>query len=409
MIRSRLRRPTSKSSTAVLWPRMARPVEKLALEVVLPTPPLPDVTTIILATNNPFQISLELCSLRAVHGSDRIDRVYIDSVSSQTYLRRSARHFHRETILERAVHAGDRHQFRLHGQRKDARLGIARGAGQRAAIQRGIHMDAAVGVSLGGASSRVLPLSRLKPCARMASCISAGALRTATAFKRYFFSRATREAQSTGMPPGGKSATSSTARSSSKKSATPPVMSRKAASSACVSALCTMAETATTVEILISIGFCDGLLDINIYQSETAAGQMFRTATMGAVNFLHSTAKKSASGAWRVLFRRATPTSCQKTRAAPRKTAAPPQEQLRMRPDGAELDQAARIWRAAATILRNAASVSVQPRVFKPQSGFTHKLAGGTTALAFCSKRTMSTVEGARGEWMSYTPGPISF
>jgi hypothetical protein len=35
---------------------MARPVEKLALEVVFPTPPLPDVTTIILATKNPFQI-----------------------------------------------------------------------------------------------------------------------------------------------------------------------------------------------------------------------------------------------------------------------------------------------------------------------------------------------------------------
>jgi hypothetical protein len=35
--------------TAVLNPRIARPVEKLALEVVLPTPPLPDVTTIILA------------------------------------------------------------------------------------------------------------------------------------------------------------------------------------------------------------------------------------------------------------------------------------------------------------------------------------------------------------------------
>jgi hypothetical protein len=35
--------------TAVLKPRSARPVAKLALEVVLPTPPLPDVTTIILA------------------------------------------------------------------------------------------------------------------------------------------------------------------------------------------------------------------------------------------------------------------------------------------------------------------------------------------------------------------------
>jgi hypothetical protein len=43
--------------TAVLWPRSARPDEKLALEVVLPTPPLPDVTTIILAMKmmNPIQ------------------------------------------------------------------------------------------------------------------------------------------------------------------------------------------------------------------------------------------------------------------------------------------------------------------------------------------------------------------
>jgi hypothetical protein len=35
--------------TAVLWPRMARPDAKLALVVVLPTPPLPEVTTTIFA------------------------------------------------------------------------------------------------------------------------------------------------------------------------------------------------------------------------------------------------------------------------------------------------------------------------------------------------------------------------
>jgi hypothetical protein len=33
--------------TAVLKPFIAKPVEKLALVVVLPTPPLPDVTTTI--------------------------------------------------------------------------------------------------------------------------------------------------------------------------------------------------------------------------------------------------------------------------------------------------------------------------------------------------------------------------
>jgi hypothetical protein len=35
--------------TAVLWPRNARPEAKLALVVVLPTPPLPEVTTTIFA------------------------------------------------------------------------------------------------------------------------------------------------------------------------------------------------------------------------------------------------------------------------------------------------------------------------------------------------------------------------
>jgi len=49
MIRSRLRRPTSKSMTATFLPRRASPVAMLALEVVLPTPPLPDVTTMISA------------------------------------------------------------------------------------------------------------------------------------------------------------------------------------------------------------------------------------------------------------------------------------------------------------------------------------------------------------------------
>jgi hypothetical protein len=53
MMRSRLRRPTSKSITAVLKPRSARPVEMLALVVVLPTPPLPDVTTMTRATMFP--------------------------------------------------------------------------------------------------------------------------------------------------------------------------------------------------------------------------------------------------------------------------------------------------------------------------------------------------------------------
>ena len=49
MIRSRLRRPTSKSITATFLPWRARPQARLALVVVLPTPPLPEVTTMISA------------------------------------------------------------------------------------------------------------------------------------------------------------------------------------------------------------------------------------------------------------------------------------------------------------------------------------------------------------------------
>src|SRR5215813_12074357 len=49
MTRSRLRSPTSKSMATVLWPRSAIPVAMLALVVVLPTPPLPEVMTMTLA------------------------------------------------------------------------------------------------------------------------------------------------------------------------------------------------------------------------------------------------------------------------------------------------------------------------------------------------------------------------
>src|SRR5712671_1944131 len=47
MIRSRLRSPMSKSITATFLPRRASPQARLAEVVVFPTPPLPEVTTII--------------------------------------------------------------------------------------------------------------------------------------------------------------------------------------------------------------------------------------------------------------------------------------------------------------------------------------------------------------------------
>src|SRR6478735_4157392 len=66
MIRSRLRRPMSKSMTAVFLPRMARPLAKLALVVVLPTPPLPEVTTTTRVMRSTF--------LSRLHGRQRLER-----------------------------------------------------------------------------------------------------------------------------------------------------------------------------------------------------------------------------------------------------------------------------------------------------------------------------------------------
>lgn len=51
---SRFLNPISKSITTVLCPKRARPEEIAAEEVVLPTPPLPDVITIILVNAEPF-------------------------------------------------------------------------------------------------------------------------------------------------------------------------------------------------------------------------------------------------------------------------------------------------------------------------------------------------------------------
>jgi hypothetical protein len=56
----------------------------------------------------------------------------------------------------------------------------------------------------------------------------------------------------------------------------------------------------------------------------------------------------------------------------------------------------------------SAGSTSSQRRVFRPQSGLTHSRARSMRASASSSSRSISSAEGTRGEWMSYTPGPIS-
>src|SRR6476661_3880841 len=56
---------------------------------------------------------------------------------------------------------------------------------------------------------------------------------------------------------------------------------------------------------------------------------------------------------------------------------------------------------AAATMFSSEALTSFQPRVFSPQSGFTHRFSTGSTAIAFRRRSNISPTSGTRGEWMS--------
>src|SRR5438093_781865 len=69
MTRSRLRSPTSKSITTTFCPLCASAAPKAAVDVVLPTPPLPDVTT----TTFPITIPLLLSAER-----DHADRIAVE-------------------------------------------------------------------------------------------------------------------------------------------------------------------------------------------------------------------------------------------------------------------------------------------------------------------------------------------
>src|SRR5687768_15285142 len=109
MMRSRLRRPTSKSITAVLWPRRARPLAKLALVVVLPTPPLPEVTTTIVAIFSPFRRSCFFSSL------ERIEQQPIPlGIRHQPHLRRLPPNRRGQRRFAGPVQTGDGNELGLH-------------------------------------------------------------------------------------------------------------------------------------------------------------------------------------------------------------------------------------------------------------------------------------------------------
>src|SRR4029077_3021588 len=104
MIRSRLRRPTSKSMTATFLPRLARPTASEALVVVLPTPPLPDVTTII-----SVNVILPFFPARA---STRSEFRQHQTIAVEPGLHGLSAQILRHAF-ENAVLAGNRHQLRM--------------------------------------------------------------------------------------------------------------------------------------------------------------------------------------------------------------------------------------------------------------------------------------------------------
>ena len=145
MTRSRLRSPTSKSTTTTFWPCCASAAPSAAVEVVLPTPPFPDVTTRTLAI-------LLLSSVQSSVAN------IIASPASQacTGLPRSVG----VHVVGGLVDAVDRQQFGFQPAAEDARAVVAGEAGDRPAAQRAVDMDRAAGDHLGARGDRADDASR---------------------------------------------------------------------------------------------------------------------------------------------------------------------------------------------------------------------------------------------------------
>src|SRR5438132_3562525 len=137
--RSRLRKPTSKSTTTTFCPLWASAAPSAAVEVVFPTPPLPEVTTSTLAIRDLL--------------SRLIQRGNFHCVALQPGLCR--------TVAERDVDffcrlvvAVDGEQLRLDSLAVDTRVGVAVDARHRAAAQRPVDVDRSAGDDLRAGANR---------------------------------------------------------------------------------------------------------------------------------------------------------------------------------------------------------------------------------------------------------------
>src|SRR6185436_277313 len=137
--RSRLRKPTSKSTTTTFCPLWASAAPSAAVVVVFPTPPLPEVTTRTLAIRNLL--------------SRLIQRVNFHRVAFQPGLRRAVAKRNVDFFCSLVV-AVDRKQFGLDFLAVDPRAGIAVDARHRAAAQRPVDVDRSAGDDLRARADR---------------------------------------------------------------------------------------------------------------------------------------------------------------------------------------------------------------------------------------------------------------
>src|SRR6185295_8577932 len=137
--RSRLRRPTSKSTTTTLCPLCASAAPSAAVVVVFPTPPLPEVTTRTLAIRDLL--------------SRLIQRGNFHGVALQPGLRRAVAERDVDFVCSLVV-AVDGEQLRLDLLAIDPRIGVAVDARHRAAAQRPVDVDRSAGDDLRAGANR---------------------------------------------------------------------------------------------------------------------------------------------------------------------------------------------------------------------------------------------------------------
>src|SRR6516164_4500514 len=137
--RSRLRRPTSKSITTTFCPICASVAPRAAVEVVLPTPPLPDVTTRTLAILVSSRQSIQRCNLH--------------DIAIEPHLRRPIAQIGVD-LFGRPIVTVDGEQLGFDFLTVDTSGRITVDAGHRATAKRPVDVDGPAGDDFGAGTDR---------------------------------------------------------------------------------------------------------------------------------------------------------------------------------------------------------------------------------------------------------------